>query len=533
MPPSSRRRQPQDAQPWKGSPKLGRWSTLFSRRDLRRRNMENNSIGATPLRARQNTNQGQDDGLRGLRGDHDSDHENDSDSEDENLKHGPGDFGDDDSDDEYDKISDIPQRTTQLTAPSLSGSIVTLTALPSQTTTLKIMTTTPVSQLSSTSIPIYVPGVPIPPTLGKAFPPPQGKEEEDDDDDDYDDLLPSPTFQPTPTYTGQINDGQTFVPIASDTANDNDGGGKHRWHGDKDSQDQQQGVLNPTAEHLLIAAGAIGAFILFCFIGWVIYRVWKKTKGQSVGISGGMGFIDKFNERRRGPMDERTLYMSNEAPPLYEKGEYGTMQPGNFYGPNKAYQPGHDSMVRSVAANSETGTLRQLPDSNPPLASVINQYAVGNGGTAYSGDINMTMRSQATQPYYNESELPRQPPEIYGPPKRAGTRASEISSISSGFGDGDIIVPPPSGTDKSPPVPAEENPTARDSWMSRPGERRETVYTEASEDRPARFRSITSWVNQQAGRAKRAGSRARERGEVPVMPAIPGEISTTRQTAYR
>ncbi|KAI1805671.1 hypothetical protein F4811DRAFT_213152 [Daldinia bambusicola] len=525
MPPSNRRRQPQDAQQWKGSPKSGRRSTLFPRRSLRSRNMEGDFIDTSPLRRRQIVSRGQDDSI------HDSDHESDSDSDDDYLKHDPGDSsGDETDDDEYDTISNIPQQTTRLTAPSLSGSIVTLTALPSQTTTLKIMTTTVISQPSSTSLPLYVPVFSGPPTFGKAFPPQQGKEE--DDHNDYDDLVPSFTFQPTTTFTGRVTTEPTFVPIASDTANDNDSGGKHRWRDDKDFQQQQQGMLNPTAEHLLIAAGAIGAFILFCFLGWVIYRLFKRTRGQSIGISGGMGFIDKFNERRRGPNDDRTLYVSNEAPPLYEKGEYGTMQPGTFYDPGKVRPPGPGSITRSVVANSETGTLRQLPDSNPPLASVVDQYAVGNGAAAYNGDINMTIRSQVTQPYYNESELPRQPPEIYGAPKRAGTRASEISSISSGFGDGDIIVPPPSA-EKSAPAQTEENATARDSWISRPCEKRETVYTEASEDRPARFRSITSWVNQQAGRAKRAHSRAQERGEVPVMPAVPGEISATRQTAYR
>ncbi|KAF3059710.1 hypothetical protein GL218_04441 [Daldinia childiae] len=391
------------------------------------------------------------------------------------------------------------------------------------------MTTTPTSKLTSTSMPLFIPVFSAPPTLGKAFPIQQGKEEGDDNDDPESPITSQ--FVPTVT-TGQLSTEPTLVPVASDTVGDNDDGGKHKWHGDKDPQQPPQGVLNPTAEHLLIAAGAIGAFILFCFIGWIIYRVLKRTKGQGIGISGGMGSIDKFNDKQRGSIDNRTLYMSNEAPPIYEQGEHGTMQAGNFYGPNKAYPLGPGSMIRSVASNSEAGTLRQSPDNNPPLASIINQYIPGNGGVSNNGDINLTIRSQVTQPYYNESDLPRQP-ETFNAPKRAGTRASEISSISSGFGDGDIVIPPSSGSDKPLPVPAEENPAARDSWISRPGERRETVYTEASEDRPARFRSITSWVNQQAGRAKRAGSRARERGEIPVMPAIPGEISATRQTAYR
>ncbi|KAI8956496.1 hypothetical protein F5Y11DRAFT_179006 [Daldinia sp. FL1419] len=531
MPPSNRRRQAQDGQSWRAVPKIGRWSILFSRTGLRRRNIKNDSIGTEASRARYIAGRGLDDNSRGVGDEHDSDHESSSDSDDELHKHGPGDSSDDDSDDDEDEeIGDSPQQTTQLPAPSSSGSIVTLTALPSQTIApLTTMTTTPLSLVTSTSpLPVFS----TPPVLAGQVPPNQGKaaHDTDDDDDDHDDPPSPTTIQFVPTFTsGQIPTASISVPKASDTVGDGDDGGKHKWH-DKDPQQQQQGVLNPTAEHLLIAAGAIGAFILFCFIGWIIYRVLKRTKGQSIGISGGTGFIDKFSEKRRGSMDGPTLYMANEAPPIYEKGEYGTMRSDTFYGLGKAYPPGPGSVVRS---NSQSGTLRQSPDSNPPLASIINQYTPGNGGTANNGNGNATMESQVTQPYYNESELPRQPPEAYGAPKRTWTRASEISSISSGFGDGDIIVPPPSGTNKPVPVPTEDNPSARDSWMSRPGDRRETVYTEASEDRPARFRSITSWVNQQAGRAKRAGSRARERGEVPVIPAIPGEVSATRQTAYR
>lgn len=123
---------------------MGQRSTLFSRRSLERRNTEDDATSTRNLRARRIV----------IRGDHESDSDSDDDP-----KHGLGDLSDDDSDDdEDDKISDSPQKTTQLPTPSSSGSIVTLTALPSRTTTpLTIMTTTPISQLSSTSIPLHVP----------------------------------------------------------------------------------------------------------------------------------------------------------------------------------------------------------------------------------------------------------------------------------------------------------------------------------------------------------------------------------------
>jgi hypothetical protein len=65
------------------------------------------------------------------------------------------------------------------------------------------------------------------------------------------------------------------------------------------------------------------------------------------------------------------------------------------------------------------------------------------------------------------------------------------------------------------------------------GGRRETVYTETSEDQPARFRSVTSWVDQQTGRIKRVQQRGAAEGghpapggrtpvQVPGNPGVPG-----------
>ncbi|KAI1374600.1 hypothetical protein F4677DRAFT_161893 [Hypoxylon crocopeplum] len=476
---------------------------------------------------------------------------------------GPGDDSDDgasDSGDDVDSDNDEPQQAIQPPAATTSGSIVTLTALPPSQATQPAqpaqpsqpdVVTVPVPQTQSPSLPVSPPATTANPPIQVLLPSTEMKEEGDSDT-----ILPSSLttdIQPTPTSTTLQMVTSTTSSISekpskdfsmddddnNNNNNNNNNGGKHRGHGgDKDSS---RGGLDSTAEHLLIAAGAIGAFILFCFIGWIVYRVLKRSKGQGAGVSGGMGFIDKFSWRKKGQVDGtwdgRTLTMSNEAPPLYEKGEYGTLQPGTFYGPGKVYPAGPGSAVRSVASNSETGTLRQPLNNNPAHASIIDQYAPDNEAASVNNNVNLTLRSQMSQmsqPYYDESQIVRQPPDGYEQAKRPGNRASALSSISSGFGDGDIIIPPPLAVNK--PLPSQgppDNPAARESWMSREGSRRETVYTTTSEDRPARFRSISSWVNQQAGRAKRAGSRARERGEVPVIPAIPGEISMTQQTAYR
>ncbi|KAI0841763.1 hypothetical protein F5Y06DRAFT_198926 [Hypoxylon sp. FL0890] len=566
MPPYNRRRQPQDTRLWKKSPKMNRRSTLQARGSLGYRDAGGDSF-SSGLRTRLIITRDRDGGNGGSGGygddDDDDDGEQDGGSsfpgtddspDDRGRSDGPGDSSDDDSgsgsdndgmdsdgddsdDDSYDKPQVTRLSTISTTTTSSSGSIVTLTPLVSSQVTATQATITSLPVLPTSTLVVLAPASPSSYPDQGVYPPTTDRKEEGE----MNTIPPSLTMntQSTPTWTSTPMTTATTSWIGNpqfdmdgDGDDDNDGG-KHKWHGNKAPP---PGGLDPTAEHLLIAAGSIGTFILFCFLGWILYRVLKRTKGQGVGVSGGKGFIDKFNWKRREPMegtlDSRTMYMANEAPPLYEKGEYGNMQSGTFYDPTKAYPPGPGSIARSVASNSE-GTLRQIPNNNPTLTSIINQYP--------PGDESGTLRSQAPQPYYNESDLPRQPPDGYNPPQRIGNRASALSSISSGFGDGDIIVPPPLAANDSMPTKTPDNQAddlvdsraARESWMDREDGRRETVYTTTSEDRPARFRSITSWVNQQAGRVKRAGSRARDRGEIPVMPAIPGEISTIRQTAYR
>jgi hypothetical protein len=152
-------------------------------------------------------------------------------------------------------------------------------------------------------------------------------------------------------------------------------------------------------------------------------------------------------------------------------------------------------------------------------------------GTMQTVATTTTERSRMQDPYFNQSELARQPSDAYDPHRRQVYRASELSSLSSGFGDADIIVPAPAAT-RQPSGPgasrlsyqqasaiSRKNSVAN---VSEAGNRnRDTVYTTTSEDMPPRFRTVNSWVNQQTGRVRRAEQRANE--DIPPVPSMPRE----------
>ncbi|PNY28664.1 Uncharacterized protein TCAP_01411 [Tolypocladium capitatum] len=104
-------------------------------------------------------------------------------------------------------------------------------------------------------------------------------------------------------------------------------------------------------------------------------------------------------------------------------------------------------------------------------------------------------------------------------------RMSDISSLSSGFGDGDIIIPPANNntTITTATHLAAPAPVAQRSSVSDTSQRRDTMYTEASADLVPRFRSINSWVRQQKGRVKRAKQREMVTGDALPVLSMPPE----------
>lgn len=180
------------------------------------------------------------------------------------------------------------------------------------------------------------------------------------------------------------------------------------------------------------------------------------------------------------------------------------------------------------------------PFASPEDAAVADNMSPSSAaqygnGTMRTFETATTDRSRMPDPYYNQSELARQASTAFDPARRAVYRASELSSISSGFGDGDIIVPPPAAVQPgSGPRPFSFVKTpdlSRNSSVANRSEigsngQRDTVYTTTSEDMPVRYRSVNSWVNQQTGRAQRNAQRS-DAEDVPPVPDLPPEQRLT------
>lgn len=284
---------------------------------------------------------------------------------------------------------------------------------------------------------------------------------------------------------------------------------------------------------------------MFCFIGWVVYRSLKRSN-QRGRKDNSKDWISKLAPwRRRTAMSNvqasGSSYEPNEPLPAYDVGNNNSIEPDDSYSQGKLYAMGSEGMTHPSAAALQAERVTWQTTRGQPTALVYssNQYQQANGRMIDSSNINSTSRSQMLGPYYNQPAFARQPSNAHNPTQRQVYRASEGSSLSSGFGDGDIIMPPPDIVYKPPIAQATNTDTSHRpfSWMSRAGteKRRDTVSTTTS-DRPTHFRSINSWVDQQKERLRRANSRAGAREDVPVMPAMPSrmsQISTTQQLTSR
>ncbi|KAK5629644.1 hypothetical protein RRF57_005359 [Xylaria bambusicola] len=299
--------------------------------------------------------------------------------------------------------------------------------------------------------------------------------------------------------------------------------GQGRWNGRGDGRGNgrgNEGGLSATSERILIAAGSIGIFIVLCFIFWVVYRTIKKSKqpGRKNRTTTWTSWL--FPGRRKPQMKNTQSFNGfndfNEPLPAYDAGNNNPIGGYGYYDQRKLYPVQSESMAYPLAATLRNSmTLEQTVGDQPlPPTNYMSSYPRPSNQMVDIDDVNSTLRSRMPGPYYNQSEFARQPSDAYDPAQRRVYRASELSSLSSGFGDGDIIIPQPSATLARTPAAARETANTDEdsgnirpfSWMSRTGteqQHRDTMYTTAS-DRRSRFRSVNSWVDQQKRRMKKA-----------------------------
>jgi hypothetical protein len=297
---------------------------------------------------------------------------------------------------------------------------------------------------------------------------------------------------------------------------------------------------------------------LICFVVWIVWRSVKRSKARRndgvipdyprqkprlVLLNRILAKVPFLRNRQRAWQNLDGTNVAENRPPSY-KSDKAAERPyaeplQDFYAQEKTYQL--PSRKQSVDQTTATMQLPKLDTTQPNPMNItfsVNTMTLNTTGSPFTHQPGQsfsstnaaqfgaspvdtdTLRSRMPDPFFNQSELARGPSDAYDPARRQVNRVSELSSISSGFGDGDIVMPSGmSGIHPPPPaIMTNLRQSGRFSWANRSG--RESVYTQASEDLPPRFRTLSSWVDQQTGRVKRA----QQREDAPPVPALAGQL---------
>lgn len=292
-----------------------------------------------------------------------------------------------------------------------------------------------------------------------------------------------------------------------------------------------------------------------CFIFWVAWRMIKKSKRKAEGIYGTRSSAPNpllyFGRNQRGwqSLDDGPNELLG-SPPRYEKGTstgqsrgiYSSKQEptvlpqlqtnlssSNSFSPYSTPTAVNTQNPQTVSPTSQTS---RQPAAHPQLQAslVTSDISAGNAASTASSISTLQYGTAMGTMATDQSGVARQPSNAYDPSRRHVYRESELSSLSSGFGDGDIIIPPPAAMQSSLPG------VSRYSYQQVPGvsrkdsianaseagsSNRDTIYTATSDDMPMRYRTVKSWVNQQTGRIQRAIQKTDE--DVPPVPMMPAE----------
>lgn len=319
-----------------------------------------------------------------------------------------------------------------------------------------------------------------------------------------------------------------------------------------------------------------------CYLIWRAVKNARRKRGNSKPRRSEGGFLGRLasrassrNQRAWESLDDPAPVpipapaLAKGSPPSYREKASTVGAPQGFYAPEKARPamppqpqpraPTPKSVDLFAAAQRLAGPPPMPEELVPhvPRVPSLNGFSAAStmvstmssthqAQESFSSTAPMQFDTMMTEPdgsdtarsrmgpgvFFNQSEMARQPSTAYDPARRQVNRTSVLSSLSSGFGDGDIVVPvqtvsPPSQAAVATSGGEPPNYSKRFSWSSRGtshlGSRRDTTYTQSSEDMPPRFRSLNSWIDQQTGRIRRAQQREADQVAQPMVPGPPGQ----------
>lgn len=275
----------------------------------------------------------------------------------------------------------------------------------------------------------------------------------------------------------------------------------------------------------------LGAFIIIMTIVYLILirkRIdpWGKVRSRKIRKGGNRGL---YGWRR----DSNT----SEAPPSYPGDEYG--YPVEKKDPR--YDPSYPPMIKPVTlaplaipefpeTTVNTVTRGDSPNQAQPAApfggyspheSPISDLPASYNNTGRQNTFLTRQPSDANTSYgLTQSSMLTQQTTNLQPTNQELNHMSYMSSLSSGFGDG-LIIPDPSNPNAPMQGYRQSRAPGTFSWTQPTGQQkgdRDTVYTTTSEESAPRFRTVNSWVAQQAGRVD--GTKTVD-PNAPKVPAIP------------
>lgn len=173
-------------------------------------------------------------------------------------------------------------------------------------------------------------------------------------------------------------------------------------------------------------------------------------------------------------------------------------------------------------------SLTPFEASQAPAAShQASENTIKKSYTMSSTHINNTYRT-------DPALIPQIGSSSYDPAQKQPNRMSEQSSLSSGFGDGQIIIPE-STPPKRPAARTSQsnNGQTRDfSWVtsifqSKQTEDRDTIYTTTSEEPATRYRTVNSWVAEQTRHVERRHHGDRD---IPQLPEAPLPVQSAAKS---